>query len=475
MLSNLNQHRLAIHRKSERRIQWLTIFIIGLIHVAALLAFDSSYYSSSGVVLGIILYYVAGMLGVTLCFHRLLTHRSFQTYKWVEYFLTFCGVLALQSGPMQWVAQHRIHHKEADDEPDPHSPLVTFIWAHMGWLFVTTPGCQEYEEYCRFAKDLDRDPVQRFFDKYYFSVWLAFAGVVYVAGELYGGLGASWVIWGVLVRQVLLWHATWLVNSATHVWGYRNYNTDEESTNNWWVAMLSFGEGWHNNHHADQRSAAHGQRWFEIDITYLLILLMGKVGLAWRINKPSRRIVAKRIDIMVDDDALRFSDEMARRGDPAAARSSSRLQTQTDPTIPVEVPQMLSAAEAYEAAVRAAREAREAAETALRYAAEALKHKQQGAIKMADHAVKELLEKGRDMGMAAVERAKFAAAQASEFSAQAGTFAAEAKERAAESARHFAEQSRAIAQEAAEIASGAADEIAIAFKGIGRPIITSTV
>ena len=154
MLSNLNQHRLAIHRKSERRIQWLTIFIIGLIHVAALLAFDSSYYSSSGVVLGIILYYVAGMLGVTLCFHRLLTHRSFQTYKWVEYFLTFCGVLALQSGPMQWVAQHRIHHKEADDEPDPHSPLVTFIWAHMGWLFVTTPGCQEYEEYCRFAKDL---------------------------------------------------------------------------------------------------------------------------------------------------------------------------------------------------------------------------------------------------------------------------------------------------------------------------------
>lgn len=468
-MSEPKKRRLAIHRKRERRIQWGTVFVIALIHVAALLAFDSSYFSRSGLILAVVLYFVAGMLGVTLCFHRLLTHRSFQTYKWVEYFITFCGVLALQSGPIQWVAQHRIHHKEADDEPDPHSPLVTFMWAHMGWLFVTSPGCQEYEEYCQFAKDVARDPVQRFFDRYFFQVWLSFAALVYLSGEIYGGLGASWVVWGVLVRQVVLWHATWFVNSATHMWGYRNYQTDEESTNSWWVALVSFGEGWHNNHHADQRSAAHGQRWFEFDLTYWVIRLMGLVGMAWRINEPSHRIVARRIDIMVDDDALRLADDRAHSKGPA------RLQTQTDPTIPVEVPQMLSAAEAYKAAEKAAHEAKESAEKALRYAAEALKHRQQGAFEKADHAVKDLLEKGKDMGMAAVEQAKYAAAQASEFSAQASHFASDAKERAAESARHFAEKSRAIAQEAAEVASRAAEEIAEAFKGVGRPVISSSI
>jgi stearoyl-CoA desaturase (delta-9 desaturase) len=469
LLSNPENRRLAIHRKDERKIMGWTVFAIGGIHLAALLALNPAYYSRSGLVLGIVLYFVAGMLGVTLCFHRLLTHRSFQTYKWMEYFLTFCGVLALQSGPMQWVAQHRIHHKEADDEPDPHSPLVTFLWAHMGWLFVTVPGCHAYEDYSRFAKDLARDPVQRFFARYFFQIWAGFAVLVYLAGELYGGLGMSWLVWGVLVRQVLLWHATWLVNSATHLWGYRNYKTDEESTNNWWVALFAFGEGWHNNHHADQRSAAHGQRWFEIDITYMLIRLMGLTGLAWSINEPSKRIVAKRVDIMVDDEAIRVSDEMNSRA------AGHVLQTQTDPTIPVQVPQMPSAAEAYEAALRAAGEAKEAAAKALQYAAQAIAHKQQGAVEKADHAVKELLERAKDLGMAAVEQAKFAAAQAHEFSSQAGQYAADAKERAAESARQFAEKSRALAQEAFEAATRAADEVSEAFQGIGRPIITSTI
>ncbi len=448
---------------------WWTVLVIGGIHLAALLALDPAYFSRSGLLLGVILYFVAGMLGITMCFHRLLTHRSFQTYKWMEYFLTYCGVLALQSGPMQWVAQHRIHHKEADDEPDPHSPLVTFIWAHMGWLFLTTPDCHAYEEYRRFAKDLDRDPVQRFFDHNFFLIWVSFAAVVYLAGELYGGLGASWLVWGVLVRQVALWHATWFVNSATHLWGYRNYKTDEESTNNWWVALLAFGEGWHNNHHADQRSAAHGQRWFEVDITYYLIRLFGAAGLAWSINEPSKRVVARRKDIMVDEEALRAADE--RHDVPVAGV----LRTQTDPTIPVVVPQMPSAAEAYEAALKAAGEAKEAAARALHYAAEALKHKQQGAIEAADQAAKELLERAKDLGMAAVEQAKYAAAQAAEFSTQASAFATDAKERAAESARQFAEKSRNLAQEAFETASRAADEVGEAFQGIGRPIITSSI
>jgi len=468
-LSNPESQRLAIHRKDERKVMWWTVFAIATIHLSALLALNPANYSRSGLVLGVILYFMAGMLGVTLCFHRLLTHRSFQTYKWVEYFLTFCGVLALQSGPMQWVAQHRIHHKEADDEPDPHSPLVTFVWAHVGWLFVSMPGCHSYEEYCRFAKDLDRDPVQRFFDRYFFQIWCGFAVFVYLAGELYGGLGLSWLVWGILVRQVSLWHATWLVNSATHLWGYRNYETDEESTNNWWVSLLSFGEGWHNNHHADQRSAAHGQRWFEIDITYLLIRVMCLMGLAWNVNEPSKRIVAKRVDIMVDNEAMRLSDELG------SLRTGNILRTQTDPTIPVQVPQMPSAAEAYEAALRAAGEAKEAAAKALQCAAEALKHKQLGAVEVADQAVKDLLERAKDMGMAAVEQAKYAATQAHAFSSQASEYAAGAKERAAESTRQFAEKSQALSQEAFEAAARAADDVSEAFQGIGRPVITSTI
>jgi len=462
------RRRLAVHRKDERKIQWGTVTVIGLIHVGALLGLRPDLFSFSGLVLFFAFYLAAGMFGVTLCYHRLLTHRSFQTHKWVEYVLTFCAAQALQSGPIQWVATHRLHHKEADDEPDPHSPLVNFLWAHMGWLFVDMPGARTYEGYSRFAKDLDRDPVQRFFDRYFFLVYLLTAALVYLAGELYGGLGLSWLVWGVLVRTVVLWHGTWLVNSATHLWGYRNYSTDEDSTNNWWVALLSFGEGWHNNHHADQRSAAHGQRWFEIDVTYRLIRLMGRLGLAWRIMEPRGSVLARRVDIMVDEEAVRLADERAMPAAPV-------LHTQTDPTLPVEVPMMPSASAAYEAAVRSARQAMEAVETALRHAAEAISHKRQGAFEIADQAVKQMLERANDLAMAAVEQAKFAAAEAAEFAAQAGAYAAEAKERAAESARHFAEQSRALAQEAAEAAASAAEEIAVAFKGVGRPVISSAL
>ncbi len=486
MIEKREKRRLEIHRKSERRIQWGTAFGIGGIHLGALLAFYPDYFSVSGLVLSVVLYFVAGLFGVTLCFHRLLTHRSFQTYKWVEYLLTFFGCLALQSSPMQWTAMHRLHHKEADHEPDPHSPLVNFLWAHMGWLFMTLPDSEEYEEYSRFTKDMDRDPVQRWFTRWFFRIYAGFAVLVYAAGELYGGLGMSWLVWGIFVRTTVLWHTTWLVNSATHLWGYRNYQTDEDSTNNWIVAVLSFGEGWHNNHHADQRSAAHGQRWFEVDITYWIIRLMGGLGLAWRILEPRGSVVARRVDIMVDDEALRFADALAEG--PAG---DAVLHTMTDPTVPVDVPRMPSAAEAYAAAEKSAREALEAAESALAHAAKAIEEKKKAAVEMADQTVKQMLEGAKDLAMTAVERAKIGASEAAEFAGQASAYAAEAREqaagavhkatdsvadaihRAADSARHFADQSRLRAQEASEAAARAAEEIAIAFHGIGRNTITA--
>ena len=459
---------LAIHRKAERKLQWETIFIIGVIHLLALMAFDLSYFSVSGLVLGIVMYFVAGMVGVTMSYHRLLTHRSFQTYKPVEYFLTFCACQALQSGPIEWVAMHRIHHKESDEEPDPHSPLVNFLWAHAGWLFVSLPDAHTYQEYSRFAKDLHRDKWQRFFDMFFFPIYVLTAVVIYFAGEVYGGLGMSWLVWGVFVRTVVLWHCTWAVNSVTHTFGYRNYNTDEESTNNWLVAIFSFGEGWHNNHHADQRSAAHGQRWFEVDITYRLIKIMELVGLVWGVREPSQRVVAKRLDIMVDQEGLRASE--ARRLGSADIRAEV-LHTMTDPTMPLEVPKMPSLAEASEAAAKSARKAMESVETALAHTSDALRHRKDDA----DQAVRQMMEKGKDMAMAAVEQAKYAAAEATEFSAQASAYLADAKDRATESAHQAAERAKSLAQEAADAASNAADEIAVAFKGIDRPVITSAV
>jgi len=439
-----------------------------MIHLLALMAFDLDYFSVSGLLVGIVMYFVAGMVGVTVSYHRLLTQRSFQTYKPVEYFLTFCACQALQSGPIEWVAMHRIHHKESDEEPDPHSPLVNFLWAHAGWLFVSLPDAHTYQEYSRFAKDLHRDKWQRFFDMFFFPIYVLTAVVIYFAGEVYGGLGMSWLVWGVFVRTVVLWHCTWAVNSVTHTFGYRNYNTDEESTNNWLVAIFSFGEGWHNNHHADQRSAAHGQRWFEVDITYRLIKIMELMGLVWGVREPSQRIVAKRLDIMVDEEGLRASE--ARRLGSADARAEV-LHTMTDPTMPLEVPKMPSLTEASEAAVKSARKSLESVETALAHASDALRHKKDDA----DQAVRQMLEKGKDMAMAAVEQAKYAAAEATEFSAQASADLADAKDRATESAHQAAERAKSLAQEAADAASNAADEIAVAFKGIDRPVISSAV
>ena len=462
------KHSLAIHRKAERKLQWETVFVIGVIHLLALMAFDLSYFSVSGLIVGIVMYFVAGMVGVTVSYHRLLTHRSFQTYKPVEYFLTFCACQALQSGPIEWVAMHRIHHKESDEEPDPHSPLVNFLWAHAGWLFVNLPDAHTYDEYSRFAKDLHRDKWQRFFDKFFFPIYILTAVAIYFAGELYGGLGISWLVWGVFVRTVVLWHCTWAVNSVTHTFGYRNYNTDEESTNNWLVAIFSFGEGWHNNHHADQRSAAHGQRWFEVDITYRLIKIMELMGLVWGVREPSQRIVAKRLDIMVDEEGLRASE--ARRLASEEVRAEV-LHTMTDPTMPLEVPRMPSLTEASDAAMESARKAMESVNTALAHASHALRHKEDNA----DQAVRLMMEKGKDMAMAAIEQAKYAAAEASEFSAQASAYLADAKERTTESARQAAERAKALAQEAADAAAKAADEIAVAFKGVDRPVITSAV
>lgn len=294
---------------SKNRVKIGTIFVISVIHAAALAAPFT--FSWTGFIVCLVLIWVTGGLGITLCYHRLLTHRSYRTYKPIEYVLTCFGCLALQGGPITWVATHRLHHKESDAEDDPHTPNHTFWWSHMLWNFFNDPKLDCYDKIKRFAKDLDKDRVLRFFERYFFLLYVLLAVLLYFIGHLASGwqLGLSLVIWGCCVRTVLVWHFTWLVNSATHRWGYTNYKTTDNSKNTWWVALITFGEGWHNNHHADQRSAAHGHRWWEFDQTYLTIKIMQWIGLAKDVVKPGRLSQLRSkpgvtADSIIEDDAI---------------------------------------------------------------------------------------------------------------------------------------------------------------------------
>tara|TARA_Y100001933_G_scaffold259812_1_gene310538 strand:+ start:15240 stop:16151 length:912 start_codon:yes stop_codon:yes gene_type:complete len=273
----------------NRRADWAVIGFIGAIHLGALASPWT--FSWSGLVVFLILSWMGGGLGITMGFHRLLTHQSFKCPKWFYYFVTICGCLQWQGGPIRWVGTHRLHHKHSDGEEDPHTPKHGFNWAHMFWcMFKDHEDFKPYDA----AKDLTKDKVMVWIDKYFVIFQFILAAGLYAGGYFYGGQGTeghllalSWIVWGIFLRTACAYHGTWLVNSATHTWGYRNFKTTDDSRNSWWVALLSFGEGWHNNHHAFQRSAAHGLKWWEFDITYITIRLLGLVGIAKDIVKPT--------------------------------------------------------------------------------------------------------------------------------------------------------------------------------------------
>lgn len=250
---------------------------IALIHLGALLAPFTFTWSAFWVFF--VLQFVTG-LGITVGYHRLLTHRSFQVPKWLEYVLTVCGSLALQGGAIKWVATHRVHHAFSDRPQDPHSPTRGFWWAHMLWLFAYDEVLDHPIKYQRYAPDLARDRVHQFLNNTQVFHSILLGMILFALG------GLPWLVWGLFVRTAFVYHGTWLVNSAAHLWGYQTYDTNEGSRNNWWVALVSYGEGWHNNHHAYLHSAAHGLRWWEFDLTYLVIRTLGWVKLATRIRLP---------------------------------------------------------------------------------------------------------------------------------------------------------------------------------------------
>lgn len=252
------------------------IVALSLVHMAALFAFLPSNFNWSAVGLMVFLHWVTGGLGITLGWHRMVTHRSFQTPKWLEYFFVFCGALSCESGVIHWVGLHRLHHAQSDQPLDPHDSSKGFWWSHMGWMLFYVPG-EDYVE--RYTKDIADDPVYQFLDKYFIPVQVVLGLVLYLLG------GFPFVVWGIFVRLVLVYHCTWFVNSATHKFGYRTYaESGDNSTNCWWVALLSYGEGWHNNHHAYQYSARHGMRWWEFDMTWMTIQFLQSLGLAQKVK-----------------------------------------------------------------------------------------------------------------------------------------------------------------------------------------------
>jgi fatty-acid desaturase len=264
-------------------------------------------FSWTGVALVFIGIYVFGGLGINLCYHRLLTHRGLTCPKWLEYSFATLGVCSMQDTPARWVAVHRRHHEHADRQEDPHSPLVNFLWGHVGWMLVVNGDLARLRIYDRYAKDILRDPFYRRMERglLYPIIILASWAIFFlggVAAGLLGGdgpaaalqFGASLLVWGVFVRAVAVWHITWLVNSAAHLWGYRTYETGEDSRNNWFVAILTSGEGWHNNHHADPRSAQHGHRKREVDLIFAFIRALEAVGLAWDVSRPDMRLMSRK-------------------------------------------------------------------------------------------------------------------------------------------------------------------------------------
>lgn len=270
----------ASARAASRELLWTHVVGAGFMHLACLAAPWT--FSWSGLGVALLLWWLAGGVGICLGYHRLLCHRSFKVSPLLARIIVVLGTLSWQGSPILWVGKHRLHHRHADQPADPHSPRHGLLWSHMLWVLMRADEDAERA----FARDLMRDPFMRWIDRYHYLPQFVLAALLYVVGEAWLGQGLSWLVWGVPVRLVFTYHATWLVNSATHRWGYRTYETRDDSRNNWWVALLTFGEGWHNNHHAHQRAAAHGRQWFELDLTYLTIRALARLGLAHDVVEP---------------------------------------------------------------------------------------------------------------------------------------------------------------------------------------------
>ncbi len=268
-------------KRTDQGLDWPIAFWLGLLHVGALAAPFTFTWQGLGLML--FLGWLTGSIGICLGFHRLFTHRSFKTSKTMRWIVGAIGGLAGEGSAIHWVANHRKHHAFSDQIGDPHSPHDGPYWSHVFWcMWARTKS--DYDAFNkRWAPDLAADPVMLFLDRTFILWHVGLTAILFAVGYLTSGLymGCSLVVWGMFLRLVYVLHSTWLVNSASHMWGYKTYETTDDSRNNWWVAILTYGEGWHNNHHAFPTMARAGHQWWEYDPTFWVIRLMEKCGLIW--------------------------------------------------------------------------------------------------------------------------------------------------------------------------------------------------
>ena len=264
---------------------WGTIVFMVAIHILSLVALQPKFWSLPAVTSLLFFYWVTACLGVTLGYHRLLSHRSFIVPRWLERFFATCGAISCQHGPIDWVGLHRHHHSFSDTEVDHHNSKKGFWWSHMGWMFKDVEALKAVP---KLSADLIKDPYYRFLNKYFLFLQIPIGLSLYAIGQKLGVGGWALVLWGIPLRLVVVYHITWLVNSATHCWGKAPFESGDSSKNNAWVAALTFGEGWHNNHHAFPNSANQGLFRGQIDLTWEHIKILAKFGLAKKVKLPSR-------------------------------------------------------------------------------------------------------------------------------------------------------------------------------------------
>jgi stearoyl-CoA desaturase (delta-9 desaturase) len=265
-----------INIPNRSKMNWTTSTVFGLFHIGAVAALFMFSWRSLAVAAA--LYWITVGFGISLGYHRLHTHRSFWVPQWMEYMFAVFGALTLEGGPIFWVATHRIHHAKSDQHGDPHSPRDGTWWSHMGWILLGESKHCETRAMARYTPDLAKHAFYVWLNNYHWLPMVILGVVLFAIG------GLPLMLWGTCLRVVLGLHATWLVNSATHMWGKRRFATNDDSRNNWWVALVTFGEGWHNNHHAHPTSARHGLAWYELDLSWITLKLMKFLGIVKNIR-----------------------------------------------------------------------------------------------------------------------------------------------------------------------------------------------
>lgn len=275
-------------QKYGRRIE--PIVLLGFYHIGALFAL--LFFAWEGFLIGTALFFLTGA-AITVGFHRLFTHSAFKTYRVVRWAFAIIGGLAGEANIRWWALMHRMHHKWADQERDPHSPVHGFWWSHYQWTMVRIPADEMEKLEQQFIPDLLEDPVLLRICRLEVPFLILMALALLCGGLVYGGwyMGLSWLFWGFCLRIVLVLNFTWMVNSVTHIWGYRNYETRDTSVNNPLIAAVTLGEGWHNNHHQSPSAANFRRRWWEFDAGYQVIRLLSWCGLAWDIKDAKKEHV----------------------------------------------------------------------------------------------------------------------------------------------------------------------------------------